>query len=70
MIFLKESSESNSQVYSYYDPNEEIFYALKKHNRLDKYLKERKILEYLNEKEVTVHAKAYFNDENDNFIWR
>ncbi len=33
MIFLKESSESNSQVFSFYDPNEEVFYALKEHKK-------------------------------------
>ncbi len=32
MIFLKEFSKSNSKVFSFYDPNEEIFYALKEHN--------------------------------------
>jgi hypothetical protein len=43
LIFLKESSEEgNSLVYSYYDPNEEIFYALKKHKEKKNILKKGK----------------------------
>ncbi len=69
MIYLKETAESNSKVYSFFDPNEEIFYALKKHNKEANYLKERKMLEFLDERKVSVHAKAFFNEINDNYIW-
>jgi hypothetical protein len=49
MIYLKECYESRCKVFSFYDPNEEVFYALKKHNDIEKYKYERKILELLDQ---------------------
>jgi hypothetical protein len=37
MIYLKEIAASNSPVYSLYDPNEEKFYAVKKHQNKGNY---------------------------------